>query len=126
MKRSWMGFGLLLILLLLGIITTWFMVDIHQPVEENLKKASQCALRGDWIQADAYFREAKENWKQWEHERACLADHTPVEDIDAEFEMLQLYSTAREDAAFAAGCLELARKAAAVGEAHEFVWWNFL
>lgn len=126
MKRSWIGLGLLLILLLLGIITTWFMVDIHRPVEEHLKKASRYALVGDWTRADGAFREAKENWQQWEHERTCLADHSPVEEIDAEFEMLQLYSAAREDAAFAAGCMELARKTAAVGEAHEFVWWNLL
>ena len=126
MKRSWLGLGLLLILLGLGVGSTWAMVRLHEPVEEYLKKAAVCALEEDWEQADVFFRRAQGEWERFEHLRACFADHTPVEEIDGEFEMLDVYRLARENSAFAAGCMELARKTAAVGEAHEFVWWNLL
>lgn len=126
MKRSWIGLGILLILLVLGLLSTYAMDRIHEPIEKDLKQAAECAILGDWVNADMFFRQAKGNWEKWEHFRACLADHTPTEEIDAEFAMLEVYCYAQEDAAFAAGCCELARKAAAVGEAHGLVWWNML
>lgn len=126
MKRCWIGFGLLLVLLVLGILSSIAMARLHEPVEADLKQAAECAVLGDWVNADLFFRQAKNRWEKWEHFRACLADHNPVEEIDAGFALLEVYCYTREDAAFAAGCCELARKAAAVGEAHGLVWWNIL
>ena len=47
-------------------------------------------------------------------------------DTDGDFKLLKVYCAARESASFAGGCLQLARQVAAVGEAHELVWWNLL
>lgn len=126
MKRSWIGLFLLLVLLILGGLATWGMGRIHEPIAKDLEQAAACSLPGDWESADKFFQNAKVNWKKWEHFRACLADHSPVEEIDAGFAELQVYSAAREDAAFAASCMALARKVAAVGEAHGLYWWNML
>lgn len=126
MKRSWIGLVLLLVLLVSSLLTTWAMNRIHEPIEADLQQASEYAILGDWVNADKFFHQAKENWEKWEHFRACFADHTPAEEIDGGFAMLEIYRVTREDAAFAAGCNELARKAAAVGEAHGLVWWNIL
>lgn len=126
MKRSWIGLLLLLVLLAGGLLTTWAMDRIHAPIEADLKQAAECAVLGDWVNADHFFRQAHDRWEKWEHFRACFADHTPAEEIDAEFAMLEVYCFTQEDAAFAAGCCKLARKAAAVGEAHGLVWWNVL
>lgn len=126
MKRSWIGFFLLLVLLAGSILTTWIMVHIHEPVEENLLRAAEFAREEDWIRANQFFREADAKWTKWEHVRACFSDHNPVEEIDAAFAMLKVYCTSREEIAFTGGCRDLARKVAAVGEAHEFVWWNLL
>lgn len=126
MKRSWMGFALLLLLLAGSILVTWVMVHIHEPIEAALIQAADSAADENWIQASLLFREAEAGWVKWEHLRACFADHNPVEEIDAAFAMLKTYCTAREEVAFAGACRDLARKVAAVGEAHEFVWWNLL
>ena len=126
MKRSWIGLGLLLVLLALGIVTTWAMEKIHAPIESQLQQAAVFALEENWAQADAASQSAISAWDKWEHFRACLADHTPVEEIDAGLEELKIYAAARENAAFAAACAELGRKIAAVGEAHGLVWWNIL
>ena len=126
MKRSWIGFGLLVLLLVVATVTTVLMVRAHQPIGEDLTRAAQCAAAGDWAGAQACFQKARNRWDRWEHFRATLADHTPVEEIDAEFALLEVYCLAREDAAFAAECRALSQKVAAVGEAHEFVWWNLL
>lgn len=126
MKRSWIGFGLLLVLLGVCILVTMAITRIHEPIEADLLQAADFALNGDWDRANHFFREAESGWTKWEHFRTCVADHTPVEEIDADFAMLKVYGAAREEVSFAGGCLELARKVAAVGEAHEVVWWNLL
>ena len=126
MKRSWIGLGLLMVLLALGIVTTWAMEKIHAPIESQLQQAAVFALEENWAQADAASQSAISAWDKWEHFRACLADHTPVEEIDAGLEEQKIYAAARENAAFAAACAELGRKIAAVGEAHGLVWWNIL
>ena len=126
MKRSWFGFVMLLGLLLGSILSSRAMVRIHGPMEEKLQLSAQCALDGDWHRAEAFFRQALENWEKTEHFRSCFADHTPVEEIDGDFELLKVYCAAREKVSFCGGCLQLARQVAAVGEAHELVWWNLL
>lgn len=126
MKRSWIGFTLLILLLLGSILTTWAMPRIHEPVEADLLQAAARAIEGDWEKTEHFFLEAEKEWKEWEHFRACFADHNPVEEIDAAFDQLKVYCSAREEAAFAGFCRDLARKVAAVGEAHELVWWNLL
>lgn len=126
MKRSWMGLGLLLLLLALGLLTTWVMGNIHEPVARNLEQAAEFTSQGNRTAASACFVQARTNWEQWSRLRSCLADHSPVEEIDAAFARLQVYCAAREDAAFAADCRELAKKVAAVGDAHGLLWWNLL
>lgn len=124
MKRSWMGFGLLLLLLLGGFWVTKVMETIHETVEGHLTDAADSALENHWAQAENAFRLAQESWDRWEHFRACFADHNPVEEIDSGFALLEVYCVTRENAAFAAECKRLARQTAAVGEAHGLVWWN--
>jgi len=125
MKRSWMGFVLLLILLLLGLFSTWKMKTIHEPIQVQLQQAAYWSSMEDWETAEAFFQRAEKNWRKSENFRACFADHNPIEDIDAAFAMLQVYCAAEEETAFEGACRELARKVAAVGEAHALVWWNF-
>ena len=124
MTRSWIGFALLLVLLLGGIWVTKTMETIHELVEGSLQEAAAFALADDWPQAEESFQKAREDWDNWEHFRACFADHNPVEEIDSTFDLLEIYCAARENAAFAAECSRLARQTAAVGEAHGLVWWN--
>lgn len=126
MKRSRIGFALLMVLLTSGILVTRKMVRIHDPIERQLQQAAQYALNGNWEQAETFFRKADDSWKRMEHFRSCFADHNPVEEIDGNFELLAVFCSSRERIAFAGGCRELARKVAAVGEAHELVWWNLL
>ena len=126
MKRSWIGFALLLVLLVISAITTWGMTKIHEPIEKDLKQAAECAILGDWENAGHFFQESRNRWEDWKHLRACFADHTPVEEIDSSFALLEVYCYAQENAAFAAECCRLARQTAAVGEAHELAWWNML
>lgn len=126
MKRSWIGFILLLALLAGCILVTLAMARIHDPIEAQLIQAAQCALEENWGKAQDCLQNARKNWEDTEHFRTCFADHTPVEEIDADFEMLMVLCAGREGISFVGGCRSLARQVAAVGESHELVWWNLL
>ena len=126
MKRSWLGFIMLLGLLLGSILSSRAMTQIHQPMEEKLLQSARCALDGDWHRAEEFCRQAQGRWEKTDRFRSCFADHTPVEEIDGDFQLLKVCCAARERMSFSGGCLRLARQVAAVGEAHEPVWWNLL
>ena len=124
MKRSWFGFGLLLVLLGAGLLVTWAMERIHEPVARDLITAGEYALSGDWAEAERLSRKAEKSWEKNELFRACFADHGPMEEIDACFAQLEVFCRMKEETAFAAACGETARKAEAMGEAHGLKWEN--
>lgn len=124
MKRSWMGAGLLLLLLAGGLAVTCCMAKIHDPIAQTLTAAGEYALAGDWEQADALYQDASAAWEKTRTFRACFADHGPMEDVDACFAQLKVYLRMKEETAFAAACAETARKADAMGDAHGLVWEN--
>lgn len=122
MKRSWIGLGMLLVLLIAALLVTWGMYEIHEPVARDLITAGEYALAGDWESAVRLSRNAEEIWQTHETFRACFADHGPMEDIDACFAQLEIYARMREETAFAASCGEIARKTTAIAEAHGLKW----
>lgn len=126
MKRSWMGAGLLVVLLAVGLLATYFMGRIHTPIAQDLTTAGEYALVGDWKQAETLFQKAENRWEAAALLRSCFADHNPMEEIDACFGQLEIYLRMKEETAFAAACAETARKAKAMGDAHGLVWENVL
>lgn len=126
MTRSWIGFFLLLILFATGLLCTWVMGSVHDPMAQKLEQAAQEALDRDWIAAAWHTAEAQNQWNRWQLFRAALTDHSPAEEIDALFAMLQVYGTQRERVAYAALCREMAQKIRAIGEAHALVSENLL
>lgn len=124
MKRAWIGCFLLLLLLAVSLVVTWAMTQIHDPIEQDLNQAARCALAGEEANAAVFLRRAWEQWDRWSHLRSCFADHSPAEEIEADFAALSVYLESGELTAFAAAARSLARQAAAMGEAHQLVWWN--
>lgn len=126
MKRSWMGAGLLVLLLAGGLLVTFWMDRIHRPLAEELVCAGEAALAENWALADSLCLRAEEAWKQTRFLRACFADHGPMEEVEADFAQLEIFLRCREATAFAAACAETAQKVRAIGEAHSLVWENLL
>ena len=126
MKRSWIGLFLLLLLLGVGIFCTWAMGDIHEPIAEQLTQAAEEAMARNWVSALWHAEDARDRWERWGIFRAALADHGPMEEIDALFTVLEVYSASRERIAFASLCREIAEKIHAIGDAHGMDWENLL
>lgn len=126
MKRGILGFVLLGALLALGLFVAGIMEAEHKPIEAALNNAADSALGGNWQEAGQRLMEAKERWEAvWEAD-AALADHAPMEEIDALFARLGVFCREADAAEFGAGCRELARLVSAMKDAHRPNWWNLL
>lgn len=124
MKRFILGLALLGVLFAGSLGVGREMEILHQPVIRNLTKASELALSGAAEAAQAAALAAKEVWQEnWEF-TAAFSDHAPMEEVDDLFAALPAYLPEAEE--FAAGCLQLVQRTAAVIRDHTLSWWNLL
>ena len=126
MKRSWIGFALLVVLLGIGLLVTRHMEERHADISLRLEKAAVCAVEEDWERARLLLGEPGEQWYGGRRFAACFADHAPMEDINGLFSQLEICAYLEEPLSFASICRDLAKKVEAVGEAHVPSWWNLL
>ena len=124
--RELTAFGLLLVLLLSGLLSSWYMDRKHRTISRELEQSSWMALSGQWSDARERARVATTDWEKNRQLRAALADHTPMEEIDDLFEELNIYAAAGERTEFARCCAALSVRIRAVAEAHRLTWWNVL
>lgn len=122
MKRSWVGFGMLVVLLAAALALSWAMEEIHAPVARDLKLAADHALSGQWEGALTLAEQAEGMWTDWAGFRSCFADHGPMEEVESGFARLGAYGASEDAGEFAAVCRDLARKVEAMGQAHGLTW----
>ena len=126
MKRLWIGVGLLLLLLALGIGSTVVMEAVHEPISEQLEHASEAALSSHWQEAHILIAGARDRWEDCREFVACIADHAALEEADAQFARLEVLEQAREAVAFASGCAGLAALFDTLADMHDFSLWNLM
>ena len=126
MKRLYIGIGLLVGLLVLGIWLSAAFPALHDPLAHRLEQARTAAIAGDWPRAEALLKESRAQWNRYRHISAAVEDHGPLEQMDALFVRLEALASLRSEDEFAADCAELSRLAAALAEAQRFTWWNLL
>ena len=125
-KHFYMGLGILILLLVLGIGTTAVMQGIHEPVEADLAKAADLALADKLDQALPLAQEAYIRWQKYHSVTASFADHSPMDDTDTLFQEMLVYGQMAEVPHFAACCRELVVMTEAMYDAHAFSLKNLL
>ncbi len=126
MARGWFGVGLLVVFLILGFVVSAAVSSAHLPTKDLLEQAAEKTLSGEFEQGVALASEAKARWERHWNATATVADHSPMEDVDALFSEMEVYARTGEEPHFAACCKELAKRLKAVAEAHSFNWQNVL
>lgn len=126
MNRIRFGTALLVVLLAAGILTAWNMSSRSEEIAGQLDTAARQALEGDMPGAQQTLHRAEAIWKKRWGIHAAVADHDPLEQIDAGFAQLRVYGKSGEDVAFAALCAQLAQQIRAIGEAGSPDWKNIL
>lgn len=123
MKRSWIGFGILLLLLALCLAVGCWLDRLQEPLTRELAQAAVFARQEAWPQATALAENAQSSWTRYRGRVACVADHTPMEEIDELFAQLSCYHGDKEE--YAAICASLSQRIQAVADAHCLTWWSF-
>ena len=126
MKRIWLGLGILVLFLALGLWSSYSVGKLHKPLAHDLEKAAKAALSGDIAGGKEQAEKARKQWDDQWHRSASLADHTPMDEIDSQFARLEVFAETENTEAFAACCQQLAKLITATAEAHSFTWWNIL
>ena len=126
MKRTWIGAGLLVILLLLGIGSTLSMEKIHEPIARQLEGASEAAISGHWQEARILTAGARVRWEQHREFVACISNHEALEAADAQFARLDVLEQRQESAAFAAACAELSAMFDALADVQDLSLQNLM
>ena len=126
MNRCWIGIGLLVLFLALGL---WVMAEMdtaHGQISQELQQAVEQTLAGDSEQGILLAQQAKQHWEDARRGTASVADHAPMEEIDSLFAKLEVYAREKQTVAFAACCARLSSLVQAMGEVHGLQWWNLL
>ena len=126
MSRGWLGAGILLLFLVLGLVVMAAMDSAHLATGQMLEQAADKSLDGDMEGATTLAMAAKVRWERQHHSTAAVADHNPMDDVDRLFAQMEVYAQAQEAPHFAACCTELAYLLQATADAHRFSWWNLL
>lgn len=126
MRRLWLGIGILIVLLGVGIWAQIWMDSLQTPCAATLEQAAQEALEENWPHALALAEQAGSRWAQTKKLVSSLADHTPMDEVDMLLAELYVYAQTRETPHFAACCTQLAAMMQAISQAHAFNWWNLL
>ncbi len=126
MKRCWIGAGILAVLLVLSVVVTVAMDNIHRPTADLLEQAADAAMGDRRQEADGLARQAYGRWLRYRSFSACVADHTPMDEIDQQFVQLSYLARSGETVQFAAACAAVSKLVEAMADAHSLQWWAVL
>ena len=126
MARGYIGAAVLVVFLILGFVVSGAMDNAHTPACNLLTQAADMTLTGKFEEAIPLAMEAKSLWEKSWNGTAVVADHSPMDDVDALFAEMMTFAESGEQPHFASCCRELAQRVEAVSEAHRFSWWNLL
>ena len=126
MKQFWFGLGLIGVILVSGLFLEQKLEQRHIPQAKDLERASVCAGKEDWPQAEALVKRARKDWKSSRNLAASAVHHQLIGDIDIRFAELAVYAAEGSTAEFSAGCEALAQLLRSLPEAHGYAWWNLL
>ena len=126
MNRLWIGIGILVVMLAMGIGLLWWSSVFFEELSQELEQAGELALSGDWQAAGKKAMESEKKWEKWRKFWSSFTDHEPMEQMQSLFSQLELYRVKQMQVDFAAICRTLAHTAQAIEETHGLKWWSIL
>lgn len=126
MKRLYIGIGFLATLLAVGIGITVAFARLHEPLARDLRTAAETAEAGDWERAGQLVTRIRSDWERCRNFTAAVADHEPLEQMEALLSQIEVYARHRNAEEFASCAAALARMADAMAHSQSITWWNLL
>ena len=126
MRRTWLGIGLMVILIGLGIFETCKISQLEAPLSELLDAAAQAALEQDLEQTGALLTQAQSQWEgHWDF-LAAMTHHGPMEEIDNLFARAESLLQSQAIPELAACCTQISQQVQALADAHRLTLRNLL
>ena len=125
-KRFYLGLGILLVFLVLGLVVSWTMRQATQPVLQMLDQATQEVLSGDMEQGILLAQRAQDIWQKGWKTVALAADHSPMDEIDGLFAQIGFFAKAGNRLELGARCARVSELVEAIADAHALTWWNLI
>ena len=125
-KHFYLGIGILILFLVLGILGSVWLDRANESVTQALEQAVQAVQAGDLTRGTNLARQAAEYWQKSWNAVASVADHGAMDEIDGLFAQLQYYAEAQLPQMFGACCARVQELVEAVADTHRLTWWNLL
>ena len=81
--RTWIGVGILVLLLGIGIFFTAYTADTQNRIAQTLFESREAAAVGQWERAAGKCYQARALWEKHQTLTATVVDHEPMEEVDA-------------------------------------------
>lgn len=125
-KRFYLGVGILVLFLVLGLLSSAWMDRANETVTQYLQQAVRAAREGDLSQGRELARQAADRWQESWNTVASVADHGAMDEIDSLFAQMQFYADSQSLPLFGACCARVQKLVEAVADTHRLTWWNLL
>ncbi len=116
--KGYLGIALLLAVLAVGVFVWKKTENCVLPVAQTLDAAMGAARSGQTQEAGSLLNKAKQAWQESWAGLATVADHAPMEAVDALFSQVEQYLQQGLYEDFAALCGRLRVMVEAIAEAH--------
>ena len=113
MKRCWIGAGILVLILVLGLISGAYLRNFCREASSELTLAAEGKVPAQRIES------VHRRWERYQTLLAMLCDHSSLSAIREEFRILD-----PEQENFREICLRLAKKLEALGDSQSLSWAN--
>ena len=123
--RTWIGAGLLAVLLAAGLLVGEAVEKRFGPGVTELEQAAAAARAGDWEKAEALTETVRAGWERSQKAAEGLAGHAELEQIESAFAQLRACAGV-DGAAYSSICAALARQLDSLTQTHQCSWENLL
>ena len=126
MKRFWLSFGVLLVMLCAALSNAAYVDAVADAVTGSLRAAEELADRGEWGQAREVTRQSFGQWEECRTYLHIVSRHSDLDEILVSFRSVQQYLELEEMDQYAAENRELVTHIELLAEMERPDWLNVL
>ena len=126
LNRALVGVILLGGMLVAGLVCAASLSRHHSAMAADLEEAAWAALSEDWDTAQTLATTTRQKWRKSQSLITTVADHRPMDEIQALLDWLPVYLARRDPGEFAAVCAELSSRLSTLAQSHQLNLQNLL
>lgn len=126
MKHFYLGLGILMIILALGIIALGLIDRDLGKTADALERAFEASCQGDYDAAQTWAKSARQDWERGYGLTASLVDHAPLDEVNRIFFQMEASCAFGKWDEFARACRELMSLIGGIADREKPLYYNIL